>query len=141
VKADSTTEAAVLAALKKWLETYASRDLEALMGLFKPDPKTIVIGTGADEKRVGLNEIRSQFERDYDQCEAISTELGWYSISTSDSVAWIAGEITFKVKASGQEIGLPTRITTVLELQAGQWLIALWHVSVPSAGQTDGESW
>jgi ketosteroid isomerase-like protein len=141
MKADVQTEAAVLAAVNRWLKTYASRDLEALMALFSQRSEVVLIGTGADEKRAGLAEIRAQMERDFAQSESISAELGWCSVSAAGEAAWVAADSYFHVQAGGQAIDLALRLTAVLEWCEGQWLIAQWHVSSPASGQGTGQSW
>src|SRR5260370_15888085 len=57
MKADAQTEAALMATLEQFKQAYEQRDMEHLLALFAPDPDVILIGTGADEKCVGLAEI------------------------------------------------------------------------------------
>jgi len=62
-------------------------------------------------------------------------------ISAAGKVAWITADIVFHARAGGgQEINFPSRLTAVLEQRGKRWLIALWHVSAPAAGQKEGES-
>lgn len=141
MKAEASTEAAVVAVIRNWLEAYAGHDLDGLMALFSPVSEVVVIGTGPDEKRIGVEAIRLQFERDYAQSSAIRAELGWYSVSAAPGVAWIAADTLFWVTAGGIETGFPLRLTAVLEQWQGRWLVAQWHVSAPAAGQNEGSSW
>ena len=76
MKAGPKTEAAVMNVMNQHVEAYAKRDLDALLSLFAPDPDVVFIGTGGDEKRIGLAEIKAQFERDFAQSETVSIELG-----------------------------------------------------------------
>jgi len=76
-------EAAVMNVMNQHVEAYAKRDLDALLSLFAPDPDVVFIGTGGDEKRIGLAEIKAQFERDFAQSETVSVELGWISVSAA----------------------------------------------------------
>jgi ketosteroid isomerase-like protein len=92
VKADAKTEAAVMAVVDKFNETYARRDIDGLLALFAPDSDLVLFGTGADEKRVGLAELKFQAERDWAQSDSISFEFGWRSVSAAGSVAWLAAE-------------------------------------------------
>ena len=61
-------------------------------------------GTGADEKRIGLGEIRTQVERDWAQSESASMVFDWTSVSAVGPVAWVAidGAVKFRVHAEGQ---------------------------------------
>jgi ketosteroid isomerase-like protein len=140
LKADTKTEEAVLAVLKRMAEGYSKRDLDGILALFLPDPDVIMYGTGADEKRVGLSEVEAQVKRDWAQSEATSMVLDWHSISAAGPVAWMAADMAFKAKVGGDEITLPGRLTTVLERRGEDWLIAQAHFSFPAGGQAQGQS-
>lgn len=140
MKADSKTEAQVMAVLNTAHEAYARRDIEGMLACFAPDPDVVLIGTGADERRVGLAEIRTQAERDWSQSEASAVELGWYAVSTAGSGACVAADMAFKVTIGGQEMSLPGRFTAALEKRGERWLVVQAHYSVPMAGQEEGES-
>ncbi len=140
MKADNKTEAEVIDVLNKAFEAYTQRDIDRLLAFFVPDPDLVMFGTGADEKRVGLTEVKAQAERDWSQSEASSLEFGWHSVSAAGSVAWVASDATFNVKAGGQEMTLPGRMTSVLEKRGDKWLIAQSHISMPVAEQAEGES-
>jgi len=140
MKADATTEAAVKAMMEKVAEGYARRDLALLRSTFAPDPDVVMYGTGADEKRVGVAEIEAQAKRDWSQAEAAALKYGWTSVSAADSVAWAATDATFNLKAGGQQMTLPARITFVLEKRHQEWLIVQAHFSFPSHGQANGKS-
>jgi uncharacterized protein (TIGR02246 family) len=140
MKADAMTEAAVKAVLDKVTEGYAKRDLALLLSAFAPDPDVVMYGTGADEKRIGLAGIQTQAERDWSQTESAAIIYEWTSVSAAGSVAWAACDGSFHLKADGQEMTLPARITSVLEKRDGQWLIVQGPFSFPAAGQSEGES-
>ncbi len=140
MKADAKTEKAVMAVLNKMAEGYARRDLEGVLSLFAPDPDVVMYGTGADEKRVGLAEIKAQVERDWSQSEASALMYGWTSVSAAGGVAWVAADATFRVQVGGQELSFPGRMTAVLEQRGDRWLFVQGHFSFPAAGQTEGES-
>ena len=140
MKADAKTEAAVKAVLNKVAEGYTRRDMTLLRPSFAPDPDVVMYGTGADEKRLGLVEIQVQAERDWFQTETASLSYRRTSISAAGSVAWAAADAVLDVKASGQKMTLPLRITFVLEKRGDQWLIVHAHFSLPAASQAEGAS-
>lgn len=141
MKADAKTEAEVVAVLNKLSDAYAARDVNSVLALFVPDPDVVMIGTGADEKRVGLDQIKVQAERDWTQTEATSLTWGsWQMVGSAGSVAWVAGDATFKVKTGGQNITLSGRMTAVLEKRGSTWLIAQAHFSMPLSEQGAGQS-
>ncbi len=142
MKADAATEAAVLATLNAFTATYRQRDLDSFLALFAPDPEVVLIGTGADERRVGRAAIQAQAERDWSQSEAASFDFTrWSSVSATGTVAWIAAEGVVRVLDKGQEVTLPMRMTTVLEQRGGQWLFVQMHCSFPASEQAEGQSW
>lgn len=140
MKASAATEAAVTTVLNKLAEGYARRDLEGILSLLASDRDAVMFGTGADEKRIGLAEIKAQVQRDWSQAEATSLTYGWTSVSAAGSVAWVAADIMFDVKAGGEELSFPGRLTMVLEQRGEQWLIVQSHFSQPAASQEEGES-
>ena len=141
MKADTATEEAVLSAMHEFLEAYRQRDADRLMALTVPDADVILIGTGADERRVGQAELRAQAERDWSQSDSAAFDLTWNSVSAAGSVAWVASEGMVRASAGGQEVTLPVRMTTVFEQRDGKWLLAQAHGSFPAQEQSEGQSW
>lgn len=135
MKADSVTEKAVKAVLDKFAESYARRDLNSAMSLIAPDADVVIYGTGADEKRVGPEEIKAQFERDWAQIEEPALEYKWISISAAGNVAWAAIDAVFKGKMDGRNLKFQSRVTEVLEKREDRWLIVQGHFSFPDQSQ------
>jgi uncharacterized protein (TIGR02246 family) len=140
MKADTRTQSEVTAALQKFADAYAKRDLKALLECFASDADVVLYGTGADEKRIGLEQIRTQVDRDWAQSESAAMSFTWTSISAADDVAWVAADGVLKFRADGQDMSLPVRITLVFERREGKWLIAQSHFSAPALGQEEGQS-
>jgi ketosteroid isomerase-like protein len=135
MKADSVTEKEVKAVLDKFAESYARRDLKSAMSLIAPDADVVIYGTGADEKRVGPEEIKAQFERDWSQIEDPGLEYSWISISAAGNVAWVATDAVLKAKIEGKNMKFTSRITKVLEKRGDRWLIVQGHFSFPDQSQ------
>jgi len=140
MKADARTEAEVRAVLTRLTDSYKQRDLDKLAACFAPDADTVMYGTGFDEKRIGLDGIRAQARRDWDQTDEISMAFDWTSISAAGPVAWAAVDGGFKIRAGGQEFTMPARGTFVLEKRDDSWLVVQSHFSAPAAGQEEGAS-
>ncbi len=140
MKADANTEAEVRAVLDRFEEAYTNNDLDGVLELFAPDPDLLLFGTGKDEKRLGLTEVRAQFERDFAQSPTTSQRFEWTAVSAAGPVAWVAGDCVTDWEADGQEGSLQLRITVVLERRDDRWLFVHMHASVPDAGQAEGES-
>jgi ketosteroid isomerase-like protein len=140
MKANGKTEAAVMKVVNQLVEAYARRDIDALLALVVPDSDLVLLGTGADERRVGPAEFKFQAERDWSQSEALTFELGWNSLSAAGPVAWLSAEATGRARAGGQEMSFPVRLSAVLEQRNDKWLFVQMHMSVPAGGQSEGES-
>jgi uncharacterized protein (TIGR02246 family) len=140
MKANEKTEAEVLMVINKYLEAYQNRDLEGFASLFAPDSDQIHFGTGADEKRIGRDEIKVQAERDWAQTEALAFNLTWHQISAAGPVAWIAAESLGQGQVGGQTFAFPMRMTGVVEKRGDEWLLVHSHASLPAPGQEEGDS-
>ena len=136
-----TREATVIGALNDFMQIWEERDVDAILSYFAPSPTLCLFGTGADEKRVGKEEVRAQIERDFAQSESLSGTLDWNLVGTSGSVAWVASDVTMRFKVAGaDEIVFPARLTTVLQDYDGRWLMEHFHLSVAAGGQEEGQS-
>lgn len=140
MKANATTEAAVLAVMNKFMETYQKRDIEGLMSTLALDDDLFLFGTGIDEKRIGRAEFKFQAERDWAQTEALAFNFTWQQVSAAGPVAWVAAEGLGQGKVGGQEIEFPLRMTAVLEQRGDEWLFVQAHVALPAPGQEAGDS-
>jgi len=141
MKLTEKTKLEVQTILDKVAEAFEERDLDKMMSLFSNDEDMIVIGTGADEKRLGKSEVRSLFKRDWSQSEASSIVYNWKSISTEGKFAWAAIEATVYARLGSREIHLPSRLTIIVKKSGDKWLIVHWQASLPASGQQTGEAW
>jgi ketosteroid isomerase-like protein len=141
MKLTEETKKGVLSTLDKIAEAFEERDLDKMMALFSTDEDMVVMGTGADEKRVGKSEVRSLFKRDWSQSEASSIEYNWKSISAEGKFSWAAVEATVYARIGSREIHLPSRLTIIMKKSGKEWLIVHWHASLPASGQETGEAW
>jgi len=141
VKADTKTEVSVMEIINQFVDSFSKRDLDGVLALIAQDLDVVLIGSGADEKCIGWDEIKAVFKRDFSQSEEISLQLGWHSVSSAGSVAWVAADGFVRARVRGQETSFPVRLTFVLEQREGKWLIMQTHGSLPAAGQKEGEGW
>jgi ketosteroid isomerase-like protein len=140
MKANAQTEAAIKGVINKFLEAYQKRDIELLMSVFPEDEDQVMYGTGADEKRIGRDQIRRQAERDWSQTEQIAFSFPWIQVSAHGPVAWIAGDGFGKGKAGGQAFQFPLRMTGVFVQRGNDWFLVQSHISLPATAQDAGDS-
>jgi ketosteroid isomerase-like protein len=132
MKADDITEKEVTDVIRRFAENFTKRDLNGIISLIAPDEDTVLYATEADEKRIGLDEIIFQIERNWSLTEAISCDYNWISISAAGVVAWAAIDMVFRSKVKGHNvIILPSRVTMVFEKRSDKWLIVQGHFSYP----------
>jgi ketosteroid isomerase-like protein len=112
----------------------------SLSDLIAPDPDVTFIGTGVDEERIGISEIKEQIQRDWAQSESASIDWDRLCVSAQGTVAWVAANVRLKARVSGREMTLSGRITAVMDKRDGRWLIDQLHMSVPMVGQKEGHS-
>jgi uncharacterized protein (TIGR02246 family) len=137
--ATKTTEE-VLALLHRWVDAYSQRDLQGVLATFADEPDLVAIGTGADERRVGLAALREQIARDFEQSERLDVTVGWTSVAERDGFALLAAEADIVARVDKETIEIPIRITAVAERRDGGWRFTQTHISTPDREQPEGES-
>ena len=140
MRADPKTEAAVMNIVQQSFEAFVKRDIDAVLSFFASDPDVVVIGTGRDEKCIGLVQIKVILERAFAQFKDASVEFGWHSVSVAGSAALVAADVILHIKTSDREVSEQVRLTVALERRGNKWLIIQWHDSLPAAGQKDGQA-
>ena len=140
MNADEQTTSEVKEVLTHFGESFCRRDMGSLNDLIAPDPDVTFFGTGVDEERVGIAEIKEQIQRDWAQSESASIDWDRLCVSAQGTVAWVAAHVMLKARVSGREMTIPGRITAVMDKRDGRWLIDQLHMSVPMVGQKEGHS-
>lgn len=140
MQANQETTVAFMATISKLTGAYRARQIDDIMSCFAPDEDIVLIGTGADEKRTGRAQTRTQVESDWSQTDSIEMSFQWQSVSAAGTAAWVTGDGAFTIQAGGDHMALPVRVSLVLEKRGTAWLIAHGHFSTPKAGQESGRS-
>lgn len=130
-----------LEALRDFADCWNRRDLISLLGHLSEKRKTIMYGSGADEKLIGGNEIKQQIERDWQQSESACLDLIWNTIDISGGVAWISSDVKISAVVSSNKLIFAGRLTTVWEEEDYNWHLVQWHLSIPAESQKLGQSY
>ena len=141
MKADKKTHDEVALTLQAFFEAYAKRDLNGVLAFWAPDPDVTMIGSGADEKTVGINQFPKIVIRDWSQSDKATVSLKDLAISVAGSVAWFTTDVVFKIQIGVDKFEMPGRLTGVMEKRSGDWLLVQLHFSVPNVSQAQGQSW
>src|SRR4051812_9679320 len=93
--------------MKDFCKHHNSRNLEGLLSLFCREHQVHIFGTGVDEERNGLEAIKEQVIRDWEQSEKsvlIAPDKFYFS---ENPVSWAAGDFTAEVTVKGQTMTVP----------------------------------
>jgi ketosteroid isomerase-like protein len=122
-------------------EAYAKRDLNGVLAFWASDPDVAMIGSGADERSVGINQFAKIIMRDWSQSDTAKVNLKEIAVSSAGTVAWFTTDVSFNVKSGAEKFEFSGRLTGVVEKRGGEWLLVQMHFSVPSSEQAHGQSW
>jgi len=131
--ADLKKEAELREAIEQHIAAYSRKDLKAVMAAIAPN--AVFIGSGADERLVGLAQIRAAYEADFSRGGSATFTFTWTSISTRGAVGWFASDCKAIVDTGTRKAELVGRWTGVLEKQGDRWLFVQSHFSFPFTRQ------
>jgi ketosteroid isomerase-like protein len=135
--ADKTDQKAVVDEIKEVLAQHdkalSEKNLDSLMQTFSSDPNTAVLGTGAEEKWVGQQEIRSAYTeifKDYDP-NTLQSTCDWKTGGSDDDgmMAWLAAICSCKDSLQGKTREYKLNVSAALKKQDGKWRFAMLHMS------------
>jgi uncharacterized protein (TIGR02246 family) len=130
MKFDVADEQEILEVLDRFCAGFASRDPEAVMVLFAPDPDIAVV-TSEEPLLRGPDELRDFLKRYVDGPKTYSWRWERRDASIIGSVAWLLAEGTETATTGEQSEQHPYRMTVVLERRAERWRLLLVHGSSP----------
>jgi uncharacterized protein (TIGR02246 family) len=122
---------AVLAAHDKAL---SDKNLDALMNTFSTDGNTVMLGTGAEERWMGPQEIRAAYTaifKDYDPGTLQTDCNNWKSAGADDAgtMAWLAATCNAKDSLQGKTREYTLNVSGTVAKQNGQWRFVVLHTS------------
>ncbi|MEA2608689.1 MAG: hypothetical protein QOJ75_932 [Chloroflexota bacterium] len=138
--ASPETITAVRGVLDRFATAYSAKDQAGVLACFAVGPDGVLIGTGADEWRVGDAEVRAQVEQDFAQADSLEVEYGELHVDGTDGVAWFAAKATVRASVAGEPFDSDLRLTGVVTHQGDGWRIVQSHLSFPAAAQEPGHS-
>ena len=111
----------------------SEKNLDSLMQTFSSEPNTVVLGTGAEEKWVGQQEIRSAYTeifKDYDP-NTLQSTCDWKTGGADDDgmMAWLAAICSCKDSLQGKTREYKLDVSAALKKQDGKWRFTMLHMS------------
>jgi ketosteroid isomerase-like protein len=128
--------AQVKALLAQHDKAFTSQDMDGVLKLYAPSPKTVLVGTGEGELFVGKDQIKTAYQhffmdfdpgkQDFDYGFAVGDILG--------DAAWLVatGKLTMTKGAAKREAGLNVSLTFMKMKDA--WYISSFHYSNATQG-------
>jgi ketosteroid isomerase-like protein len=141
MKADAATRAEIIKTLSDYSVAMAAGDLGAVMALQVQDPDLRFIGSGLDEWRDGVEQVKKQVKRDFTQARRLVLIFTEVHVCAEGGVAWIAAPTTVRIELGHKEREYFGRFTAVLVRHGEKWLFAQIHFSTPAAGKPEGKSY
>ena len=100
-----------------------------------------MIGTAADEVRLGIEEVRYQFQRDIEQTSFRDVYLSEPQIFLHGNVSYVICNLNFIGETvEGEDFVVRGRYSAMLEKNHGKWLIRHIHCSVTDYDISEGDS-
>jgi uncharacterized protein (TIGR02246 family) len=141
MRASAETAQQVNAVLDALAAAYGSKDVDAFVAQFSDEDDVVVFGTGADEVRLGREQIAKQARRDFEEADRLVFRLGDVRVSAAGEVAWaVMPDAAIDASVGGHERSFALRVTMVLQQRDGRWLIHHTHISAPLGAQEPGRS-
>jgi uncharacterized protein (TIGR02246 family) len=128
-------KSAINAVLDNYIRSIENEDIELYGKIFVHDPDMVNFGTGAKERIVGWDALRTAIEA---QNAALSETKITQSdvtinLSPEGQFAWATCLWDFKSTMEAQVMQLPVRCSWVLEKRGNDWKIVHFHKSVGAA--------
>lgn len=131
-------EATIADLLKKHDDAMARQDLDAVLVLYAPGAKTVLLGTGPGERYQGLDEIKNaytEFFKDYDK-GTTARDCYWKNGGSSETVAWGGAMCKFSDSKGGQKREYELNVSAVVQRVGGKWQFVMIHYSNLTSGGT-----
>ena len=126
-----STRADVAELLKKHDDALNQHNLEGVLALYSPSPKTVMLGTGPGEKYQGKAEIKTAYTeifKDFDK-GTLTHSCYWKDGGGSSSVVWLAAMCKFTDAKGEKKREYELNVSAVTEKQGGKWQFVLMHYS------------
>ena len=126
-----STRADVAAMLKKHDEALNQHNLNGLLALYSPSPKTVVLGTGPGEKYQGKAEIKAAYTeifKDFDK-GTMTHSCYWRDGGGSGTMVWGAAMCKLTDAKGDKKREYELNVSMVAEKQGGKWQFVLLHYS------------
>ena len=112
----------------------SDKNLDAVMATFSTNPTTVLLGTGAEERWMGPQEIRAAYTeilKDYDAGTLQTNCANWKTGGSDEAgtMAWLAASCECKDSLNGKAREYKLNVSATVEKQEGKWRFVSLHMS------------
>jgi hypothetical protein len=122
-------------------EALNRHNLEGVLALFVPGPKTVLLGTGPGERYQGADEIRAaykEFFKDFDE-GTLKHSCYWKEGGANGNVVWGAAMCKFSDSVVAKQREYEMNVSAVAEKRGGKWQFVMLHFSNLTGGSAQGQ--
>ena len=131
---------AIIEVLHELEQGYKLGSVERLTSAFHKEDVSL-IGTAVDEVRLGIEEVRYQYQRDIEQTSFRDVSLSEPQIFLHGNISYVICNLIFIGETiEGEDFAMKGRYSAMLEKNDGKWLMRHGHCSVPDYDVSEGES-
>ena len=131
---------AIIEVLHELEQGYKLGSVDRLTSAFHKEDVSL-IGTAVDEVRLGIEEVRYQFQRDIEQTSFRDVSLSEPQIFLHGNISYVICNLIFIGETiEGEDFAMKGRYSAMLEKNDGKWLFLHVHCSVPDYDVSEGES-
>ena len=131
---------AIFEAFREIEQGYKRGDVDRLTASFYKENVSL-IGTAVDEVRLGIEEVRYQFQRDIEQTPFRDVSLTEPQIFLHGNISYVICNMIFIGETiEGEDFAMKGRCSAMLKKNIGKWLFRHVHISVPDYDISEGES-
>ena len=130
----------IIEVLHELEQGYKLGSVDRLTSAFHKEDVSL-IGTAVDEVRLGIEEVRYQFQRDIEQTSFRDVSLSEPQIFLHGNVSYVICNLNFIGETvEGENFVMKGRSSAMLEKNDGKWLFRHVHSSVPDYDASEGNS-
>jgi len=120
----------VFAAHEKALDDH---DLTAVMALFAPGDRTVVLGTSPGEQWIGSQQIASAYQHFFADFDAgtLQRNCPWVLGDVSGDIGWLSATCEYQDSLKERPRNYALNVSAVLQKLDGAWKLRAMHFSNP----------
>src|SRR5215813_10840513 len=130
-QATSGAAAEIAALLQKHDEALNQHNLDAVVKLYSPSPKTVILGTGPGERYQGADQIKAAYTeifKDFDK-GTMTHICNWKDGAAVGTLAWLAAECSLSDSKGGKKRQYDMNVSAVAQKTGSTWRFVMLHYS------------